>query len=334
MSVKVGSARSSYGNTRAGDQHSGMEVSTQDWYQHSKGWRVLVCKYANGNAYIAEAMRKACANDDIGYDQSTRGTLYSNVKAAGFDPSKTTKKVNTDCSALVRVCVSYAFRQLGIDKIVPDFITSDEASTLLKTGYFEELKGTKYTTESDYLPKGAILVTKTKGHTVVVLNDGPKCDAMFAVLEAKRTTALGDRELSYGDEGEDVKELQAALIQLGYEVGAWGCDGEWGDCTEMAVREFQTSNALEIDGIVGVKTLGALHDALERSEAGGGGKSVRIVGGNCYVRRGAGTSFDEIAVARKGDVLPLIEVAVNGWCRVRYGVEADGWVSGKYAEIL
>ena len=38
MAVKIGSARSSYGNTAPGDQNGGSEVSVENWYLHSKGW--------------------------------------------------------------------------------------------------------------------------------------------------------------------------------------------------------------------------------------------------------------------------------------------------------
>lgn len=166
MAVKIGSARSSYGDTSPGDQNKGLEVSTQDWYKHSKGWVLLRAKDPEARERIATAMQRACDNNDIGYSQPTRLTLYNNVKDKGFDPALTTKKVNTDCSALVRVCCAYA----GIK--VDDFITSNEASTLMASGKFEKLTDDKYTTQSSYLKRGDILVTKTKGHTVVVLTDG------------------------------------------------------------------------------------------------------------------------------------------------------------------
>ena len=41
-----------------------------------------------------------------------------------------------------------------------------------KTGAFEILKDDKRCKESTYLKRGDILVTRTKGHTVVVLNNG------------------------------------------------------------------------------------------------------------------------------------------------------------------
>lgn len=170
MAVRVGSARSSFGNTSPGDQAGGKEVSTQTWYLHGKGWYVYRAKDPAVREKIADAMEKACANDDIGYSQPTRNTLYNDVKGKGFDPSKTSKKVNTDCSALVRVCCAYA----GI--MLSDFITSNEGATLVKSGKFDKLAADKYCKQADYLMRGDILCTRTKGHTVVVLTDGRKAE--------------------------------------------------------------------------------------------------------------------------------------------------------------
>lgn len=164
--VWVGSARSSYGNTKPGDQNGGREVSREKYYVHSKGWVVLRAKDPEAREKIAVAMERACANDDIGYDQSTRLTLFNNVQPFGFDPACTTKKVNTDCSALSRVCVNFAGIPVG------DYITSSEAATLMATGAFEKFTDDAHCKSSDRLLRGNILVTKTKGHTVVVLSDG------------------------------------------------------------------------------------------------------------------------------------------------------------------
>lgn len=168
MSVKIGSARSSYGNTSPGDQSGGKEVSTQSWYLHSKGWYVARPKSAAVAEKIAQAMERACANNLIGYDQGTRNTLYNAVKDKGFDPAKITKAVNTDCSALVRVCCAYA----GIN--LPNFTTDTELSALSASGAFTLMVDSKHCDSSDYLCRGDILDTRTKGHTVVVLSDGAK----------------------------------------------------------------------------------------------------------------------------------------------------------------
>ena len=188
MSVIFGSARidergKAIGG-KAGDQ-TGKEVSTQAYYKHSKGWRVFRAKDPAKRKLIAEAMRRACNNNNIGYDQGQRLTLYEAVKDFGFDPAKATKAVETDCSALERVCCAFA----GIT--LPNFVTSNQASALLNSGAFEEMKGAKYTDQEDYLEEGDILVTKTKGHTVVVLTSGDKAEVAPTEPAGDLTIATG-----------------------------------------------------------------------------------------------------------------------------------------------
>ena len=120
MAVKIGSARIDE-NGRAmggkpGDQ-TGRELSTQNWYLHSKVWRVFRAKSGTVAERIAWDMQAACDNPKIGYDQGDRGTLYSVAKPLGFNCSKVTTPCETDCSALVRVCCAYA----GI--MLPNFRT-------------------------------------------------------------------------------------------------------------------------------------------------------------------------------------------------------------------
>ena len=323
--VLIGSARSSYGNITPGDQHSGLEVSTQEWYLHSKGWVLLRATSAAVREKIAVAMERACANNNIGYSQPTRNTLYNNVKPFGFDPAKTTNAVNTDCSALVRVCVNFAGITVG------DFITSNEVSTLMATGAFDKFTDSKYTTKPDYLMRGDILVTKTKGHTVVVLSNGAKA-GQEAVSPAYK---LGDRILKNGMDGDDVKELQTCLIGLDYDCGAWGSDGEFGDATEQAVERFQTAHGCMVDGEVGPETLAALENAMEAAEAPvKDARYVQIVNGNCYVRTAPNTDGKKLGVAHRGDILDYQGVqSADGWHLVVYNGQ-NGWVSGKYSEPI
>lgn len=171
--VKIGSARIDENGKakggKAGDQTS-KEVSTQDWYKHNKGWRVFRAKDPDKANMIAQDMEWACANKHIGYDQGQRLTLYNTAKEVGFNCKKVTTNCETDCSALVRVCCAYA----GIT--LPNFRTPTEPKALLNSGEFIEMEGSKYTDSSNYLKRGDILVTKTQGHTVVVLNDGKDAD--------------------------------------------------------------------------------------------------------------------------------------------------------------
>lgn len=68
--------------------------------------------------------------------------------------------------------------------------------------------------------------------------------------------------LSVGDSGNTVALLQTQLASLGFYQGA--IDGEFGSQTEAAVIQFQTSQGLVPDGIVGQQTIAAL-DRLTRS---------------------------------------------------------------------
>ena len=183
MTVKIGSARidesGKASGGRAGDQ-TGKEVSIQDWYRHGKGWRVLRCSDSAKAERIATAMEGACANGNIGYDQSERLTLYNRAKEVGFDPAKVKTPCETDCSALVRVCLAYA----GIK--TDNFITSNEAKAILNTGLFTELTDKKYTDRPDYLLRGDILVTAAKGHTAVVLSDGDKAEKVGVAITGRR----------------------------------------------------------------------------------------------------------------------------------------------------
>ena len=327
MAVKVGSARidengNAYGG-KAGDQ-TGKEVSTQSWYKHKKGWRVF--RPVNGSTAlkIADFVEDACASSLIGYDQWNRHTLYDEIKDKGFNLSKLTKKVETDCSALVRTALAFA----GIMGIPESFRTGNMPSALLGTGKFVELKGTKYTDQSAYLGIGDVLVTKTSGHTVVVLTDGNRYEGSMQ----PRETALGDRILKNGAEGADVKVLQEYLIGLGYDLGKWGADGDYGDATELAVMKFQRDHGLDDDGDYGPLTHAALMDAIEAEEPQTG-LTVRIEGGDCWVRTAPNTDGAKLGVAKRGTVLPYGgEKADDGWLLVEYDGQ-NGWVSGKYGRI-
>ena len=198
MAVIIGSARSTEygtsgwdGKAKAGDQ-TGKEVSTQNWYKHAKGWVVLRPKDPEVAEKIAWDMQAACNNELIGYDQSERDTLYNAAKKVGFNCAEVKTKVETDCSALVRVCCCFAGVMVG------NIRTANETEELMKTGAFEKLTASKYTTKSDYLRRGDILNTKTSGHTVVVLTDGALAYKYFK-KPAIKTVSIVDALNSIGE---------------------------------------------------------------------------------------------------------------------------------------
>ena len=327
MAVLIGSARidengRAHGG-KAGDQ-TGKEVSTQSWYRHSRGWVVLRAKDPIKAAKIAQAMRAACLNDNIGYDQYQNQTLWNAVKDKGYDPAKATVKCETDCARLVRVCCAYA----GI--MVRDFYTATEAAYLMDTGEFVKLTTSRYTSQDDYLGAGDILVTKTKGHTVVVLTNGSKYDGEVE----EPSIPLGSRILRDGSEGKDVEDLQRRLKAAGYDPGE--IDGEYGPNTAGAVRALQKDAGIAVDGEFGPDSLKALEalevdgDAPETEPAPAAG-NVTISGGDAWLRTGPGTQYDKAGVAKSGDKLAYANE--DNWVPVLIGGRIL-WVSGKYAKVV
>ncbi|MBQ8109556.1 MAG: peptidoglycan-binding protein [Clostridia bacterium] len=153
------------------------------------------------------------------------------------------------------------------------------------------------------------------------------------------TYKLGDRLLKNYTEGPDVKELQQALIGLGYSCGSYGADGEFGDCTEMAVRAFQAANRCEVDGEYGPETHAALEKALAAKDVpeaeAAAAKYVQIAKGKkCYVRKGPGTEYKEIGVAHSLDKLKYQgQTYENGWHLIEWKGE-NACVSGKYGKLV
>lgn len=60
--------------------------------------------------------------------------------------------------------------------------------------------------------------------------------------------------LGKGDEGEQVKTLQRILYAMGYDLGKYGVDGDFGAKTDTAVKLYQKNHGLAVDGIVGKDT--------------------------------------------------------------------------------
>lgn len=58
-----------------------------------------------------------------------------------------------------------------------------------------------------------------------------------------------------GDQGTDIAEIQGQLVGLGYDVVA---DGDFGPATVDAIKEFQTTQGIEPDGLIGPATYEAL----------------------------------------------------------------------------
>lgn len=239
--IKIGSARvderGKYSGGTAGDQKqtysvndTAGEVSMQNMYTHSKGWYILRPKsVAHANA-IAERMISGCNNNNLGYDQGNR----LGVIKYGID---TKTKTECDCSSLVRQCVKEA-----TGKDPGNFTTANEAAVLLATGLFEN-KLSYVSQAKTPVYNGDVLVTKTKGHTVIVVSGNPRSDSAASSQEGEEYNM---KTIKKGSKGKAVKIWQII-------VGAVP-DGDFGSNTESKTKTFQDDHGLTVDGIVGLES--------------------------------------------------------------------------------
>lgn len=110
---------------------------------------------------------------------------------------------------------------------------------------------------------GANLIPETPTPDPVIVTPTPTA----APTDTPEPTKAPTRTLKKNFTGEDVKQLQQALIDLGYLNDA--ADGTFGKNTEEAVIRFQAVNGLSADGLAGVKTQELLYsgNALSADQA-------------------------------------------------------------------
>lgn len=263
MAIMVGSARhdehGKLSGGSAGDQLQNSstndifgEVSMQTMYTHSKGWYILRPKSASHAEAIAAKMKKACNNKNIGYDQNQRLGIISNGTGS-------TVKTECDCSSLVRACVKEA-----TGKDPGNFNTSTEKSVLSNTGLFDSI-GSYISQAKTPVYNGDILVTKTKGHTVIVVSGNARSAAAsttsskkkysgtFPTLPPRGYFKYGDGYISLTSYKTQVKRVQSFL---NWAVGAGlTVDGCYGNASVEAVKKFQRTYGLTADGLFGKSSL-------------------------------------------------------------------------------
>jgi peptidoglycan hydrolase-like protein with peptidoglycan-binding domain len=75
-----------------------------------------------------------------------------------------------------------------------------------------------------------------------------------------------------GDKAHPVPSLQYLLRERGHAIAV---DGDFGPATEAAVRAFQQSRGLAVDGIAGPHTWGALIRTVRRGDEGDAVRAVQ-----------------------------------------------------------
>ena len=265
MSIKVGSARiderGKISGGKAGDQ-TRKELSIQNFYIHKKGWYIIRPKSIEHAKKLAKAMETACNNKHIGYDQNERfGIIKYGINS--------TKDIEADCSTTVRSCIIAA-----TGKDPGNFSTADERKILLATNLFDDIGS--YTSNTK-IYDGDILVTKTKGHTVIVTSGSPRSINTNPDIQASSQPAsayskkqfITEVQIAIGARPDGIagKEtlsktptisklknrthavvvpLQRYLNSLGYDCGK--VDGIAGNKFDTATKKLQEDKKIMIKG--------------------------------------------------------------------------------------
>lgn len=296
MGVIFGSARiDENGNIAggaAGDQ-SGNEVSTQAYYMHSKGWYALRPKSAEAAEKIATAMQQACDNPYIGYDQNQRNTVMTQLKKYGSLAAIKTK-CEADCSSLDRACI---YQATGKD--VGDIYTGNLASVLEASGLFE--KRFSVSSESQ-LYNGDVLVTKTKGHTVIVVSGRPR-----------QSSGGGGSVNVSGDtytvqKGDTLSEIAAAM--------------------GVSVSDLAAYNGIGNPDVINVgqvikKPVAASSTWKATGTATCGGNSVNV-------RKGPGTNYGSYGTLNKGQRFEVDGQKSGEWVHVNVAGYGIGYMHEDY----
>lgn len=125
--------------------------------------------------------------------------------------------------------------------------------------------------------------------------------------------------LQNGSSGDDVKRLQRILVMIKL-LDYTGIDGNFGAQTEAAVKAFQQSNGLTVDGIVGTQTWQSLPADPDTPELSNGATGSEVSAMQ-QVLQNAGLYPGPV----DGDFGPNTETAVRAY-QTQRGVGVDGVV--------
>ena len=215
---------------------------------HSKGWLCFRPKSVSVANALTQAMHDACLNNNIGYDQSNRQIMTMLKKYGSMDKIK--EKTETDCSNLVRGCI---YQATGID--VGNFNTATEPAVLRKSGLFDEVE---IKSEKDVY-NGDVLVTKTKGHTVIATSGRPRSGKAYTG-EWPKLPARG--WFKNGDVSTEVCKLKKFLNWFG-DYGLTETNKNYLSKTVAAVKDLQRKVGVTVDGEFGSESLEAAKKATK-----------------------------------------------------------------------
>lgn len=203
---------------------------------------------------------------------------YCFVQAFGMERAKKMTYQTAGGSALCRTSAQY-FKDNGAFSSTPqmgDQVFFYSGGAINHTGLVERVNTSAGTWSSFVAIEGnssdsVARRTYNRGNSAVAGFGHPKWSVVTGaqvdtdVKEEEEEVIAPQEILRYGQSSEAVKKLQENLIKLGYDLGAWGADGDFGKATVKAVKQFQKDNGLDADGEAGPLTLAAIEKKLTSS---------------------------------------------------------------------
>lgn len=183
MSVIIGHAsineNGKVSGGKTGDQ-TVKEVCTRSWYDKPWGCilRPKVKDIAENSASFVEGV---CKNNNVGYDQPQRNTLYKEAKAVEFKPDLI-KPCSTDCSEFMSTAAAAAGVPIDMSGNAPT--TSTMKKIFKDTGLYEVITDKAIISNPEYQKRGDILLSEGH-HTAMVLTNG-----LYAVSENKESSSF------------------------------------------------------------------------------------------------------------------------------------------------
>lgn len=271
-------------------------------------------------------------------------------------PGNTTQAGYSDCSSAVRAAIKAA---TGIDI---GSNTSAQINNRNKKGVIVHETTGYYPDEAKLLPGDCLYFKGNQshpldvGHVEMYIGNGQCCGhgsgtgpairnmatycrgrataerryfmAIRWIPDDGSTAPTDPNTLYYGmNDNLDVQLLQRNLLALGYDLGKWGADGDYGTATRNAVAAFQVNSGIPATGVADTATQEAIKAALE--DLGDNDdeipvdvpitNGVTIKDGSWNVRTGPGTEFASAGFVTGGTVLEKVDL--ENWIPVIYNGE-------------
>lgn len=294
---------------KAGDQ-TGNEVVMETMYSFE--WQTVLRPLDKELAdKIVENAKLAAQNENIGYDQPTRYSMYEQAKKHNFDFSKIDIPCATDCSQLVATVLIAS----GVN-VSPYIYTWTMIDAITKTGKFAAFN---YTSYADLRP-GDILVTVVKGHTVIV-------------VEADTS------ESEYSPEPKWVGEAYGVPLMDVHSRPSYDSIPITGYPRLAAGNLFDVCDAVVVDGTVWfyIRIAGKYYGWLEKDRVLRKTPNTKgITTGSVYLRTNPGKEFKALAVIPAKEELDILDSkpASTGvdWYYVIYN-GLIGFCSSRYVKL-